>query len=365
MLELATPALLILIATEFEAGDLRMGQVVTLLGLLFGLGALPAGLLVDRFGSRTLFVVALWGAAVAVIVMAVAPTLSVFAGGAMLLGAAISLYHPAGTALLTHATSATGSVFARHGMAGNAGIASATIFVGGLGGLFGWRVALGSLAIPAVVIGAAALTLRTPPMADVRSSKGTGDPRSLVLLLASAACMGVVYRGATTFLPKAFALAAGAEGAEAAAVGGAFTTAALIVGVAGMYGAGRAIDAGWSRPKMFLGAAALQIPFLLLLGMTGAGPMGLLPIAMGLALFHFMTQPIANNMVADYTPARLRGMGYGLYFLCMFGAGSVGSTYAGWVSETWGFSWIFPALAILLIPPIFAATQLRPPVSTA
>jgi len=359
MLELATPALLILIADEFAVGDLRMGQVVTLLGLLFGLGALPAGLLVDRFGSRTLFVVTMWGAAGAVILMAAAPTLAWFAGGAMLLGASISLYHPAGTSLLTHATEATGAVYARHGMAGNAGIASATAIVGTLGGVFGWRVAIASLALPAVVIGAAALTLRTPSQAEVRAETSRGDTRSLVLLLVAAACMGVVYRGATTFLPKAFALAADADGATGATVGGAFTTAALIAGIAGMYLAGRAIDAGRSRPRMFLAAAALQAPFLFAIGGLDVGPAALLPFAMGLAFFHFMTQPLANNLVADYTPPRLRGMGYGLYFLCMFGAGSIGSTYAGWVSETWGFSRLFPALAILLVPPTIAALLMR------
>jgi MFS family permease len=293
--------------------------------------------------------------------MALAPSLTLFAGGAMVLGASISLYHPAGTALLTHATEATGSVFARHGMAGNAGIASASALVGGLGGFFGWRVALGSLAIPAVLIGIAALTLHPPSVEESRSKETQGDPRSLALLLLSAACMGVVYRGATTFLPKAFALAAGKEGASAATLGGAYTTAALVVGIIGMYLAGRGIDRGWSRPRMFLGAAVLQVPFLLLLGAVQTGPVGLLPIAMGLAFFHFSTQPIANHLVADYTPPRLRGMGYGLYFLMMFGAGSIGATYAGWVSETFGFRSIFPALSIVLIPVVVAALLMKDP----
>ena len=45
--ELAVPALLILIQADFHTGDFAMGRVVTLYGLMFGLGALPAGLLVD------------------------------------------------------------------------------------------------------------------------------------------------------------------------------------------------------------------------------------------------------------------------------------------------------------------------------
>ena len=55
--ELAVPALLLLIQSEFVAGDLSMGRVVTLYTLLFGLGALPAGLLVDRLGSKLLLMI--------------------------------------------------------------------------------------------------------------------------------------------------------------------------------------------------------------------------------------------------------------------------------------------------------------------
>ena len=86
---------------------------------------------------------------------------------------------------------------------------------------------------------------------------------------------------------------------------------------------------------------------------------------MGLAFFHFATQPVANNLVADYTPPRLRGMGYGLYFLMMFGAGSVGATYAGWVSERFGFVAIWPALAIVLVPPVIAPVLMRDPAQSA
>ena len=54
--ELAVPALLLLIQRDFGAGDFTMGQVVTVYGLLFGLGALPSGLLVDRVGPSGVYV---------------------------------------------------------------------------------------------------------------------------------------------------------------------------------------------------------------------------------------------------------------------------------------------------------------------
>ena len=54
--ELSVPALLWMIQTEFNANDLRMGQIATFYALLFGVGSLPAGWLVDRMGSRPLLV---------------------------------------------------------------------------------------------------------------------------------------------------------------------------------------------------------------------------------------------------------------------------------------------------------------------
>ena len=42
-----------------------------------------------------------------------------------------------------------------------------------------------------------------------------------------------------------------------------------------------------------------------------------------------------------------------LGFLIVFGAGSFGASYGGWVSERWGLVWSFPALALLLLPAIW------------
>ena len=68
--ELAVPALLILIQADFRADDFAMGKMVTLYGLLFGVGALPAGYLVDRFGSKRLLLTCQWGSALCLAGMA-------------------------------------------------------------------------------------------------------------------------------------------------------------------------------------------------------------------------------------------------------------------------------------------------------
>lgn len=350
--ELAVPGLLVLIQREYGAGDFALGNVVMAYSLGFGLGALPAGMLVDRLGAKSLLVACLLGAGLSMIGMAVAPSLAVFAVAAVCMGLALSIYHPAGTAMLTHSLTMTGRLYAWHGMAGNLGVASASAIAAGLGALFGWRWAVGAIALMVIGLGFFALRLPVPHAHAIDRKAGHGRWPQFILLLVAAVFMGMVYRGMTTFLPKYFTLT-WSDGARAAtALGGGLATAALLVGLAGMYLSGRLADRGYRREWIFLVGALVQIPFLL--GMALIGGHAAVPLAMGVAFFHFVTQPVANHMVADFTPPRLRGLGFGLYFFFAFGAGSAGATLGGWVSERWGLAQAFTALALVLVPSVVA-----------
>ena len=107
--------------------------------------------------------------------------------------------------------------------------------------------------------------------------------------------VGMVYRGLTTFLPKFLGSRLADEASTATAVGGALTTLALIAGLGGMYVAGRWVDRIGAGP-VFLAGTVLQAPMLVLLG--AAIDPALVPLAMGVAFFHFMTQPAGNYLVA-------------------------------------------------------------------
>ncbi|MDZ7730114.1 MAG: hypothetical protein U5K37_02725 [Natrialbaceae archaeon] len=60
-LELSIPILMIRWLLEFSVSTAELGLVVAVGYALFGIGALPAGALVDRFGSRPLIVGCLGG----------------------------------------------------------------------------------------------------------------------------------------------------------------------------------------------------------------------------------------------------------------------------------------------------------------
>jgi len=355
--ELSIPALLWLIQSEFGTDDLQMGTIATVYALLFGMGALPAGFLVDRLGSKPLLVVCLWGGSLSLIGMALSPSIFWFAVAAASMGLSLSIYHPAGTALITHAMPLSGRVFAYHGMAGNLGVATASILAGLLGAAFGWRMAIGMLAVIGLLLGARGLLLPAPELHEIKARRGGGNWPGFLLLLVATTFMGMVYRGITTFLPKFFAVSYAEDATVGTAIGGTLTTVALLVGLAGMFVAGKLIDRGFHSAIVFVIGAFFQIPFLLIIGVTAGG--ALVPLFMGVAFFHFFTQPAGNHLVADFTPPRLRGLGYGVYFMMTFGAGSFGASIGGWVSKHLGLQLAFPIFAGVLLPSIVAILLVR------
>ena len=71
--ELAVPILLTVWLVEFGVTSATLGTVVAVGYGLFGVGALPAGILVDRFGSRVLIVACTLGMGLSFLLLAVLP----------------------------------------------------------------------------------------------------------------------------------------------------------------------------------------------------------------------------------------------------------------------------------------------------
>ncbi|WP_226480509.1 MFS transporter [Natrinema amylolyticum] len=354
--ETSIPIFLVVWLTEFDVGVSLFGIVVALGYAPFGLGALPGGILADRYGTKRLVVGCLVGMSLSFLVLSLATSIYTIALGLILWGVAASVYHPAGLALISTGVEERGTVFAWHGIAGNAGIALGPFVAATLLIFLEWSLVAALLAVPGVLAVLYGLSAEFDPTAAVAADADAGPDEALSAsgllgdsrtLFASAFAVvfilvtfeGLYYRGTLTYLPEilhglpatdGLALPASLEGIEPADY---IYVGLLVVGMAGQYAGGKLT--GRVSPARGLGAifavlAVLALAFVPVTA-TGAGLAPLVALCAALGFFLFAIQPFYQNAVAIYTPPDVRGLSYGYTYLAEFGIGSVSIALGGFV----------------------------------
>ncbi|QLH83460.1 MFS transporter [Halosimplex pelagicum] len=396
--EMTVPLFVVVWLVEFETIPLgvasvdvttaTVGVVVTLGYGLFGLGALPGGVLVDRIGSRRLISVCLLGMGLSYVLLGLAPNMLVVAAALVLWGIAASVYHPAGLSLISKGVEERGTGLAYHGIAGNLGIGlgplAATVML-----LFvEWRtvaLVLGAPAVLAAVYAARADFDETAAVNDSAAADGGSKASSGVddlgefltesrrllaggfaLVFVVVMCSGLYYRGVLTFLPELLRGLPGFEPIPADALlpesvrstlgveSGAgrriepqryFYSGLLLVGVLGQYAGGKLTD----RIPVEYGLAgsfgALAVLAVLFVPVSEAGFVPLMALGAVLGAFLFVVQPMYQATVAEYTPSGTRGLSYGFTYLGVFGVGALGGTIAGGILAVADATALFLTLA--------------------
>lgn len=369
---LVFPSLALTLRTTF---GLPLEQVLALsfwMYLLFGLGALPAGILTDLLQPRLMLTVCLLGMGGSALLAARAGSTGELRLALAGLGLFASIYHPAGMALISRGVRRRGWALGVNGVWGNLGDVTAPFLAGFLAVTLGWRAPY--LLVGLVAVAGGVLTLRLPVAtgpagggdpAPARRAGGGGRRRTVLafsLLCVAMALGGIAYRGQTLVLPAYFEERIGFL---VEAIGrldwlprtGTRTVAAtFLVSLAYLAGAAGQVVGGHLADRIDLRKAYLLFHGLalpLLLGMGFAAGWPLLALAVGYAFFAFGMQPIENSLVAALTPDRLRSTGYGLKFILTFGVGSLAVQLVGVWEEHGGLAAVFPwlagAVALLLV----------------
>ncbi|WP_436931289.1 MFS transporter [Halosimplex halobium] len=381
--EMTVPLFVVVWLAEFDAIPLgvasvdvttaTVGVVVTLGYGLFGLGALPGGVLVDRVGSRRLISACLLGMGLSYVLLGLAPNMLVVAAALVLWGAAASVYHPAGLSLISKGVSERGTGLAYHGVAGNLGIGLGPLAAAVMLLFVEWRtvaLVLGAPAVLAAIYAARADFDETAAVADSETaadggSKATSGVDDLGEFLAESRllfaggfalvfvvvmCSGLYYRGVLTFLPEllrdlpgfdpipvdallpeSLRSALGVESGTGRPLRPQdyFYSGLLLVGVVGQYVGGKLTDRvplGYGLAGAFGTLAVLAVLFVPVSAM-GLAPLMVLGALLG--AFLFVVQPMYQATVAEYTPSGTRGLSYGFTYLGVFGVGALGGTIAG------------------------------------
>jgi len=351
--ELTYGVVLIGIAQEFGVGLFILGVLANITGFAFGLAALPSGFLVNRVGERRLLVVFCLGSGVASIGVGLSPNIYVLGVALAVLGLTLGIYHPVGAAFVARATKHRGMAFGYDGVGGNLGVALGPILAGTIASTLGWRAPYLIFAIPALLMAGLLYSFtRTeiPSVSETTVEMDTGRTRlrliilPLVLIFVASAMNGFIYRGLVTFLPLYLSqrLHFTFFNLDSMALAGSFTTIALIFGVLGQF-LGGYLSERRRHEVLALVVAVAAPPLLLLMGRSEG--LILMLAAITFAFFHFMGQPIYNNLIADYSPAAWRGRSYGISVFCGFGLGSFSATLLGYTAEQLGTNWVFIVMA--------------------
>lgn len=377
-IELAYAALLLRIEAEFGTNLLLLGVFANIAAFTFGLGALPAGVLVDRLGSMRVLRITLAGSALAALLVAASPSELTLGVTLALLGITTGLYHPAGFALLARTTRRTRDV-AMHGVVGSLGIAVAPVLLSGIALATDWRlsyVALGVLsavgflytlrlargaapATPSAEPGATCCGHGAPqpdpaPAAAATVDHGAGPTATaalrrfwwlpLAVVYFVNVIQGFVYRGSVTFIPTHIEeqITGSVLGVDGAALAGALATVALLGSAVGWYVGGILAERLPAYP-LILGAWVATAPLLLLISVADGAP--LILVTFIFVVTNFAMAPALVTLIADFSPPGRIGASFGMMFFLAFGMGSFAATLAGFTADRWGVDAVFVVLA--------------------
>ncbi len=350
--ELSLPSVEQLIGEEFGVGRERTGMLGTAWRLPFGMLALLAGWLADRFGSKPLLILYLCGCVAMSLLAWWSPTFNILIAVMFAMGCFASIYHPAGLALISRETTAEnrGMALGWHGILGSIGIASAPFMAALVFSLsdFTWRQYYLVLTVPAAILAVVLYFTLTehryqpaPRHADSDAGKQfDADPNlraadeevearwgMYALLVSVGAMSGFIYAAFLHFLPR-YLDTAGVRpmGMAAESFRNYLTAIVLLFAVAGQAFAGKIARPG--RLEWLLAAILLLNAPALLWMATAEGRLRLAATCT-LALIHFMSQPVYNSLIAQYVPRTRRSTGYGFSNMMCFSIGALGPTYAG------------------------------------
>jgi len=334
--------------------------------LLFGLGALPAGIAADRWGGRRVILVGLCVAGLSACLAAGTEPGWELALALCGIGAGASLYHPAGTGLLSRAVASRGRALGINGVYGNVGIALSPLLTSLLVESVGWRdtfaltggmILLATLAFSRVkIVEPGRAELPEPSEAEADGAGSSGAILAFVLLCATATLGGFAYRGNTVAQPALFAQDISFMGYGLAA------SIAMLLGTLGQYAGGRIADRMDLRVA-YLAYHAASLPALVIIASVTEWP--LLVASSIYAFFALGMQPIENSLFAVLTPERWRSTAYGLKFVLTFGIGSSAvwmvrsvAEHSGWHAVYGVLAWVSVAL-IGCVGLLFLATRGR------
>ncbi|MEM9140750.1 MAG: MFS transporter [Pseudomonadota bacterium] len=334
----------------------------------FGLFALPAGWLADKWTRDGMMAVFFVGVGLAAIATGFADTPVEMGVGLFVVGIFAAIYHPVGLAIVTAKWKNTGMRIAMNGVWGNLGVAFAAFLTGYMIDHGGWRWAFwvpGALSIGLGVIYAVIFWPEiTAPSERKTAAKGAplpADYRAILIRISAivfltTAVSSIIFQSTTFALPKilderltglasdvvTFLRASGMPSADLATIVGSLALVVFSVASMAQLVVGASLDRFGPR-QVFAVVAVMQLVFFA--AMPGLTDGLALAVALGFMLGAFGQIPINDFMIGKMAAGPARARIYGVRYVVSFTVLAVTLPLIAVVYERWGFDMLFLILA--------------------
>ena len=349
-----------------------------LMYLLYGLAAIPWGLISDKTSPRIVMGTGIVIAGTGLIFSGLVRNPNMLSWTLAVTGLGCAAYHPSGLALVSKGIKSRGRGLGINGIFGNLGMAAAPFTTGFMNYFLGWRQTLIFLGIAGIIAGLLSLFVKFSVPRDSDLQEGEKLKQDSMLKLFLVLCVvvlfsGLMYRTYTlvfpawietkleslfTYLEK---LIAGNNSIALlpqtnTLIASIITGAVYVIGMFGQFTGGKIADK-WELRSAYLFFWLMALPFLLLARFSTG--LWVLPFTGLFIFFAIGMQPIENSIYAILTPARWRSVGYGIKFTLTFGIGSLSVYIVKQVEPSIGLDGIIILTAVYLLITTAAAFILR------
>ena len=364
------------LAREWSMGYAQLIPYATPGFVAFGLFAVPAGWLADKWSREGMMLLFFLGIGIAAVLTALADTPLQIGLGLFVIGMFGAIYHPVGLAMVVQGRTKTGMPLAVNGVFGNLGVGCAALITGFLIDQTGWRSAFVWPGVVCIVLGLAyalfLFAIRQSGNAADRASgakansgqtlqvTGTILIKIFAVIFFSTAVGGLIFQSTTFSLPKIFDERLGELAVTATSVGG-FAFAVFALASIGQLIVGYPLDR-ISLKLVFLVVAGIQVVFFtLMVGATGSVALAVSAVFM-LAVFGQI--PINDVLIGRITRSEWRSRVFGLRYIVTFSVSASSIPLIAWIYGFWGFDALFwvltaAALAILIVVVFLPAAAAR------
>ena len=342
---------------EFNLSYQQIGLIAAIPPLCQAILSIPTGLLSDRFGSKKMVLVSVVVAVLGAFIASQADNPWVLILGVSLLLVNTTIYHPAAysfTTLLFQVKDRP-KALGVHGAGGAFGMAIGPISVTILMGYFAltWKQVYLFWIVPLIVGMLAVLRIKSQTRKELVDNNSIMAPEeeatklltlNLVTFLIFIGIRMMADGMISSFISIFLVENKGVTPYLASLIFGSNYLMGLVAAPLGGFMAARYGEKRWLMLVLFLSYVSLGLALVI--------PNTMVFVILWLAngFFNFMGMAANSSIMAQLTPSRQRGLGYGLFFLPGSIMGAVAPMIAAFIAENYGLSSIFYAsLAIYLV----------------